>query len=118
MCLNPGQPQNSAPGGLMKKLALTAVMLAAAPLSLFAQSKPGTVYGEDDRVDLYQVKDPQVLKLADSTVALFQDSQVAINDKNAVLQTMPYGSSNNLCKDVRFYDQHEGAFCSGSLVAP
>ena len=25
MCLNPGQPQNSAPGGLMKKLALTAV---------------------------------------------------------------------------------------------
>lgn len=101
----------------MKKLVLTALVLAA-PLSLFAQVNSNTIYGDDDRVDLYQVKDPAVRKLADSTVALFQDYQVTLNDKTAALQTRPYGPSNNLCKDVRFYDQHEGAFCSGSLVAP
>jgi len=102
----------------MKKLVLTALVLLAAPLSLFAQVNANTIYGEDDRVDLYQVKDPGVRKLADSTVALFQGGSVTINDKTAVLATRPYGESNGLCKDVKFYDQHEGAFCSGSLVAP
>lgn len=85
-----------------------------------AQFQPEVVYGDDDRLDLYQVKDARVLKLADSTVALFEAGSVSrpLLRRQARLATQPYGKSGNLCKEEPFYDQETGAFCSGSLIAP
>ena len=101
------------------------VLLAVLPLVLsvpLAAQKPApnTIYGDDGRLDLYQVKDARVRKLAESTVALFESYDVALDTAagQAVLATRPYGSGENLCKDEPFWDQKNGAFCSGSLVAP
>lgn len=100
----------------MRSTLLAALLLTAS--GVFAQVDPNTVYGPDDRVDLYQVKDAKVLGLADSTVALFQGSNVTVDGGNAKLATASYGEGMGLCKEEPFYSQRTGAFCSGSLVAP
>jgi hypothetical protein len=101
----------------MRQLFLTSVILAL-PLLASAQVNNNTIYGNDDRVDIYQVKDTRVLSLADSTVALFEAGKVSVNGSAATLATSPYGESMGLCKEERFWEQHNGAFCSGSLVGP
>jgi hypothetical protein len=85
-----------------------------------AQVDPKVIYGDDNRVDLYQVKDQKILKLADSTVALFEGSGISVDPATqaASLPTESYGEGMSLCKDEPFYEQVNGAFCSGSLVAP
>lgn len=105
------------------------VILAAAALAFFAvcpaipafsaeDAENKVIYGDDDRLDLYQVSDARLLKLADSTVALFEKTDVAIGGDQAKLTTASYAESYGLCKEEPFYDQVTGAFCSGSLVAP
>jgi len=103
----------------MKRI-LGAALVAAAGLATTASAQfhPDVIYGSDTRVDLYQVKDPALLALADSTIALFQASDVTIKDGAAALATQPYGETYALCKEEPFYSQGSGAFCSGSLVAP
>ncbi len=100
----------------MNKL-LLAVLLCLAT-SVRAQIDPNTIYGDDDRLDLYQVKDTKVLALADSTVALFEASKVTLDGATAKLAVSSYGADMGLCKEERFYEQKNGAFCSGFLVAP
>ena len=101
----------------MKSLLIA--LLAAVPLS--AQNPGGnTVYGDDDRRDVYQVTNPAVKKLAESTVALFQSANVKLEPgkTTADLVTSPYGEEMGLCPEEPFFSQRTGAFCSGSLVAP
>ncbi|MEK7383339.1 MAG: trypsin-like serine protease, partial [Elusimicrobiota bacterium] len=91
-------------------------VLPSAPASAQAEGK--VIYGSDDRLDVYQVKDPRLKKLADSTAALFRSDHVTLRDGKAQLWTIPYGSSLAVCRDEPFYSQESGAFCSGALVAP
>lgn len=112
--------KNSAEVKVMKKVLLSVAALAFFAGSAIAADKAGdkVIYGADDRYDLYQVTDAKLLKLADSTVGLFQGYNVKIEGDIAKLTTRSYSSSYNLCKEEPFYDQVTGAFCSGSLVAP
>ncbi len=105
----------------MKRLFATVALSAAAawlaaPAS--AQFHPDVIYGTDTRIDLYQTTDPALKALADSTVALFQDSGVISQGATAKLVTQVYGEMMGLCREEPFYEQGSGAFCSGSLVAP
>jgi len=106
----------------MKKTIFTAAALAffAAGLSLpaFSAEAGKVIYGADDRLDIYQVTDAKLLKLADSTVGLFKGSDVYLSGDKAFLTTESYAESYGLCKEEPFYEQVTGAFCSGSLVAP
>lgn len=105
----------------MKKLMTAcAVLLAAARLAApaAAQVQGQVIYGDDDRIDIWQAKDARLRSLADSTVALFQGGDVTLSGENAVLTTENYGERMGLCKTEPFYEQPMGAFCSGSLVAP
>jgi hypothetical protein len=78
------------------------------------------IYGNDDRLDIYQVTDPLMLRLADSTVGLVEDSSLSLDASGASYTT--YGSTlkdrHNLCSTERFVDQKTLPFCSGSLVGP
>ncbi|MFC1522003.1 trypsin-like serine peptidase [Elusimicrobiota bacterium] len=78
------------------------------------------IYGEDDRKDLYQIKDKRLLKLADSTVALFYERNLDIDHKAGIVNFSKeqYGPSNYLCKEEPFYDQPASVSCSGALVGP
>jgi hypothetical protein len=102
------------------KRVLGAALLAATGLTATAsaQFRPDVIYGQDTRADLYQVKNPALLALADSTIALFQAGDVTVQNGAAQLRTQPYGETYGLCKEEPFYEQGSGAFCSGSLVAP
>lgn len=101
------------------KTSLLAAALLIAPALSFAQDVGGEViYGKDDRIDLWQVESKKVRALADSTVALFQASDVTLQGGAAKLGVEPYGPGMSLCKEEPFWDQKNGAFCSGSLIGP
>lgn len=75
------------------------------------------IYGDDDRLDIYEVEDQALLALADSTVALVQSSKVSIrSDGTADLSLSSYKSNYNLCSNEPFVNQKTAAFCSGALV--
>ena len=105
---------------MKRLLAACAVLAAAARLAApaAAQVHPDVIYGDDGRQDVYQTTDPRLRALADSTVALFQASDVTETNGVARLATRTFGEDMGLCKEEPFYDQPVGAFCSGSLVAP
>ncbi len=76
------------------------------------------IYGEDDRLDLYEVTDQSLLNLASSTMALMRASDIRINGAIAEIKEEKIGEAYRLCKTERFYEQNSAAFCSGFLVAP
>jgi hypothetical protein len=99
------------------------LLLGAMPVtarSAYAIIEP--VYGNDDRIDLYQETDPQLLRLADSTVTLVRQSRLSLEvDENGIyFQT--YGVSlrraSHVCSSEAFADQQGLGFCSGALVGP
>ncbi len=77
------------------------------------------VYGEDNRLDYYQVQNPALLALADSTVALMKN-EILIQDTegNYSVTDSTFEESYNLCASEPFKDQINPGFCSGFLVGP
>lgn len=81
--------------------------------------QPRVVYGNDDRLDLYQVDEEIWRTKASATVALMRSNKLTKNaDGNYKISTSHYGQSMGLCTSEPFYDQVTAAFCSGSLIAP
>lgn len=76
------------------------------------------IYGDDDRLDYYQVRDQRMKDLAASTVALIRPAYIEMNGSVAEIAQVPIGRSYRLCKDEPFYNQTSVAFCSGFLVGP
>lgn len=83
-----------------------------------ASLQPNVIYGNDDRVDYYQITDPQIRAASESTVALMRASLLTPKGNVTSISTTPYGQSLGLCASEPFYDQETAAFCSGFLVAP
>ena len=79
----------------------------------------GVIYGEDNRLDLYQVQNQFHLTLADSTVALFEASMLSETSAGKIeIQGESLGEAYRLCEDEPFREQNSSAFCSGLLIAP
>lgn len=77
------------------------------------------IYGDDNRLDLYQVEQEIWKKKASSTLALMSGSKLTANGMGGFkISTTNYGLSQSLCKQEPFYEQGTAAFCSGSLIAP
>jgi hypothetical protein len=77
------------------------------------------IYGTDDRVDVFQLPAGPNLDDVDSVVALFDKGDVTDNGNGtSKLNTVNFGTAQNLCSSERFRTQPIGAFCSGFLVAP
>lgn len=76
------------------------------------------IYGDDNRLDVYQEQEDTWKNRAMSTVALLQSSKLTAIANGYNLKTANYGTSQGLCKSEPFYDQVTAAFCSGSLIAP
>ena len=91
------------------------------------RSGPGVIYGDDDRVELFQVQDATIQAVADSTVGLFTTNQFSnggnFQTRAGVISTLNlnapiYGRQYGLCTDEPYFNQPSGAFCSGFLVGP
>lgn len=79
---------------------------------------PQVIYGDDNRVDVYQAPEPWK-SMASSTVALLENSTLSqAADGSYRILGRNFGSSNNLCASEPYREQSAAAFCSGSLVAP
>ncbi len=111
---------------LMKLRTLAKILLPAALLQqagwAFAAGDqpymtPCSVYGQDDRVDLYQA-DQIMKKLAGSTAALFEDTDLVWDAAGRQFKLTPVSLKEqyNLRDGQRFNEQPIGSFCSAALV--
>ena len=107
---------------------LLPLLIAAAALSACAEtptSDPNpaereqrVVYGEDDRLDYYQLADEDLAQLVrESIVALVPPDDIIADDPSDVrFVGDPLGPSLELCEDELFFDQPRIASCSGTLI--
>lgn len=78
-----------------------------------------TVYGTDNRHDIYNEPDADIRALADSTVALLKETDLGSSVGGTyTLHAINYGKAMNLCPSEPFRDQDTAPYCSGFLVAP
>lgn len=75
------------------------------------------VYGEDDRINLYDINDLVWKSYATSTVALVSNYKIDEKDDHYYINGNKIGEDRNFCADEPFYNEPYSAFCSGSLIA-
>jgi subtilisin-like proprotein convertase family protein len=89
----------------------------------------GVIYGSDDRLDYYQITEPDLIALADSTAVIVSPGNLTDNgDGTFSLPATtfgqwyddldPLGSGNPLCPDEPYIDQPAPGTCSAFLVEP
>jgi hypothetical protein len=96
----------------------TYAVAAAVALILFgATLVHAVIYGEDDRVDLYDAP-PAIAQLAvGSCAALVPSGIIDASNPDDVLFSSPLlGEYQNLCDDQRFLNQPTAGWCSGTLI--
>ena len=65
-----------------------------------------SLYGGDNRLDLYQVSDPKTLEVADSAAIMLQNGALrSRRDGTVQIVTEKYGKINDLCKDEPYWSQ-------------
>ena len=81
---------------------------------------PKVIYGEDDRLDLYQVSDPDMRQWAASTCALIRTTRMLRQPDGSY--TLSPGAYTQFglpaCPEEPFGDQPVAAFCSGFMAGP
>jgi hypothetical protein len=84
-----------------------------------ARAVPKVIYGEDDRLDEYQITDSAVLQLGDATAVFVSPANLANNgDGTVTIWSGTYGETNDLCPGEPFHNQPDPGFCTGFLVSP
>ena len=100
--------------------ALTAILAArCAPVDeMDSHASQPTVYGADDRQDVYAHGDIWMQSLArQATTALMYTSAINTTNPNNVTFNGPtLGDGRNLCATERFRDDPTAAHCSGTLI--
>jgi hypothetical protein len=84
-----------------------------------AESK--VIYGEDNRLDVYEVDDPDLRAVAESVVMIVDTSDLTDNGSGMyTLDSMTFNDwlNGELCPDEPFRDQPAPGACSGFLAAP
>ncbi len=94
-----------------------------------AEAMPKVIYGKDDRVEEYEVTNPNFLTAGDATVILVFWAELTDNGNGTYTlpsETFAYwyedfdplDTGNPLCADEPFRNQPAPGVCSGVLVAP
>lgn len=97
----------------MKTLLLTLALIATSALA----SGEKVIYGDDNRVDVYESTNALYQKLSESTAAMIPTS--SLMDRNGTTKVMGQPlRSRGFCASERFVDQPTAAMCSGFLVGP
>ena len=92
------------------------LVLTASTLALTAQAVENKViYGDDNRLDVYETSDALHLTLAKSTAAMIATSKVTIDADEATIEGSSL-SSRGICATAKFANQMTAANCSGFLV--
>jgi len=97
----------------MKLLGLTTILLLSATSS-YATNK--VIYGEDDRLDVYEETNFKLSELALSTAAMIPNSKIKEHNSYEVILTGSTLEERGMCASERFSQQPTVANCSGFLV--
>lgn len=88
-------------------------------LSFSSYSAPQkSVYGPDDRLDLYENMPKRFLEWAKSSAALVLIRDLKIFSDHALIESSPLKEALKVCPDEKFVEQPAASTCSGFLVAP
>jgi V8-like Glu-specific endopeptidase len=107
--------------GFASGLVFVAIVLSLTAFSVETKSivDVQVIYGPDDRQDVYEVTNPDLLSISQATVAILEDYEITDNGNDTYdLNTIPYTDYLNLCEGQPFVNQPTAGFCSGVLVAP
>lgn len=77
------------------------------------------VYGNDDREDMYNVSDAQMLEVSQATCLVVDESELTNNGNGTyTLSTSAWTTQSGLpiCADERFLGQLQAGFCTGFLI--
>ncbi|MGZ3748915.1 MAG: trypsin-like serine peptidase [Pseudobdellovibrionaceae bacterium] len=101
---------------MVKSVLLIAVFYFLSPIAI-AKIQDKVIYGDDNRVEFFQVTRSDVREVADSTAAIIRNS--SLTAKSAGTTTVKAESFQEfvgLCSTERFASEPSGAFCSAFLV--
>lgn len=97
----------------MFKLGMIIALALTSALSFARDNK--VIYGNDDRFDVYQVQNQQLLDLAKSTAGMIKGSNITITGDLATITAQTL-QQRGMCASERFSEQLTAANCSGFLV--
>ena len=108
---------------MKKVLCLLVLLTTCLPGCVFSRNDApgfGVIYGDDDRTDYYEIKDPLVKANADAVGGIYP-TFFLINLKNGTYELKTLGSFGEMFKledDERFYDQPIAYPCTVFLTSP
>jgi hypothetical protein len=134
-CVLPAEPNNPSPANGASNVPCGTILSwngggagkseKAAAAGLQDDIKPKVIYGPDDRLDEYEVEEPNISAIGDSVPVLVCGSELTNNGNGTfTLQTQSFadwysGSGRPLCSDEPFRNQPVvSPCCSAFLVAP
>ncbi len=81
--------------------------------------RPDVIYGDDDRLDWYDIKNEAIQNVARSSVALISSAKLSTSQTQGWIKINAgrYGDEMQMCSSERFVDQPSATFCSGFLAA-
>jgi hypothetical protein len=85
-------------------------------LSALLHASPPVIYGEDNRLDLYEVLNPRLKALVRSTAAMVQANYLSESGSGFALLAPTLKARQKLCSDEKFVDQITVGYCSGFLI--
>jgi V8-like Glu-specific endopeptidase len=98
---------------MIKKILFSSSIFFAA--SIHAGCLDKVIYGNDNRLDVYESPNALYKKLSSSTAAMIPSSSLEAKEENYTIKSGNL-EGDGVCSDARFAKQQTAAMCSGFLV--
>lgn len=99
----------------MKKINILCTVSFLLSFSASATYVEKVIYGDDNRLDVYESPNPLFKKIAISTAAMIPDSSLEATKDFVTIKSGTL-EGDGICSDARFAKQQTAAMCSGFLV--
>jgi len=98
-------------------LPLFVVLFCLLTTNVFSHSKKvNVIYGDDNRVDVFESKDSVLVELSRSTAAMIHQNSLTRNGDEFILETKSL-KDRGVCESEKFSHQSTAAQCSGFLIS-
>lgn len=102
---------------MVKSVLLVTICYFLSPIAI-AKIQDRVIYGDDNRVEFFQVTRADLREVADSTAALIRNSNLKEKSNGTTtVKAETFQKFAGLCSTERFASEPSGAFCSAFLVA-
>ncbi len=101
----------------MKRILVGISVVILLSQSALAGIEPHVIYGDDNRLDLYQVTSTKLLNLARSTAAIFDRADLKQQASYFEILTGNFAEEMRVCRQEPFAEQQAGAVCSAFLIS-